>query len=449
MTSSLLLIALLSLNAFEPQFEIGEQLTYEGTLVAEKGEPAETQKKFTCTLLILDIQAGDRVHCAWTIQEDGRGGWGWLRQFGELTTGGRPGAAAGNAPSLRYQRDAGASIVPLLTPLWTNRPALAADQSWQEDKLQYRVVASEAIRGRRCWVVQVSNAYGPKRTLWIDKATPVVLAIQERVFLGQGEAFELLMQLKQTDVLSDERQAKATATLTALKALREKLGIEPAADEAAWTEEQIRVLTEALPKISAADPTDGLGQIVAAANEDLKTKRNQANGVSALEKRIVGKQVPAFQLPELSGKNMGSSDLKGKVTVLHFWEYRDAPLEEPYGQIGYLDFLLRQQKAGNVQVIGVNVDERLADESTRGRSIASAKKLKSFMNLSYPILLDDGEVLKQFGDPRAADAKLPLFVVVAPDGKVVHYHVGSYDVDRLVGLQELNEVVKKAAGTGE
>ena len=71
------------------------------------------------------------------------------------------------------------------------------------------------------------------------------------------------------------------------------------------------------------------------------------------------------------------------------------------------------------------------------------------MNLGYPVLLDDGSVLKTFGDPRATGAKLPLFVVLDGQGNLIHYHIGSYEVDQRSGLKELQEVIQKALETGE
>jgi hypothetical protein len=132
------------------------------------------------------------------------------------------------------------------------------------------------------------------------------------------------------------------------------------------------------------------------------------------------------------------------VTVLHFWEYRDEPLEEPYGQVGYLDFLYHQRGRAGVNVYGVAVDGRLADEATIPAARRSARKLKEFMNLSYPVLLDRGDLLKQLGDPRVLGASLPLFVVIAPDGTVSHFHVGMYEVTREQGLKELDEAVAAA-----
>jgi hypothetical protein len=130
--------------------------------------------------------------------------------------------------------------------------------------------------------------------------------------------------------------------------------------------------------------------------------------------------------------------------VLHFWDYRDEPLKEPYGQVGYLDFMYHRRKPAGLQVYGIAVDGRLADEKTRGAAERGVRKLKSFMNLSYPVLLDSGSLIKQFGDPRLLGASLPLFVVIGPDQKIIHYHVGHYEVHQDQGLKELDQVVLKA-----
>jgi hypothetical protein len=74
------------------------------------------------------------------------------------------------------------------------------------------------------------------------------------------------------------------------------------------------------------------------------------------------------------------------------------------------------------------------------------RKLKDFMNLSYPVLLDSGSLIKQFGDPRVVGANLPLYVVIGPDQKIIHYHVGHYDVNQDQGLKELDQIVVDALG---
>jgi peroxiredoxin len=94
------------------------------------------------------------------------------------------------------------------------------------------------------------------------------------------------------------------------------------------------------------------------------------------------------------------------------------------------------------------VNQLLDDPATYRRGVQSAKKLKSFMNLSYPVLVDAGEAIQAFGDPRVTGAKLPVVVVIDAAGKVVHYHVGLYEFDRDRGLAELDDAVTKAGKTG-
>ena len=116
--------------------------------------------------------------------------------------------------------------------------------------------------------------------------------------------------------------------------------------------------------------------------------------------------------------------------------------------MGYLDFLYHRRRKLGVEIIGVAVNQSLSDPATAGRGRSSARKLREFMNLSFPVAVDDGSVLKAFGDPREFGAKLPLFVVLDHDGRIVHYHVGFYRIDPDKGLQELDgvlvELIRKA-----
>ena len=94
-----------------------------------------------------------------------------------------------------------------------------------------------------------------------------------------------------------------------------------------------------------------------------------------------------------------------------------------------------------MKVVGVAVDGRFQQPETAGAAAGGVRRLKNFMNLTYPIVHDGGDLIRQFGDPRSAGAALPLFVVISPDGTVAHYHVGHYEVDRETGLKELDALV--------
>jgi hypothetical protein len=95
-----------------------------------------------------------------------------------------------------------------------------------------------------------------------------------------------------------------------------------------------------------------------------------------------------------------------------------------------------------VAVYGVAVDRRFNDPATASQASRAVKRLKSFMNLGYEIAADrDGKLLKAFGDPTQFDAKLPLWVVIGPDGKILHYRTGYYEIDRELGLAEIDAIV--------
>ncbi|MEQ8784898.1 MAG: TlpA disulfide reductase family protein [Pirellulaceae bacterium] len=428
--------------------EAGTQLTYRGAMIAEKGDPVLTRKNFELQLTVVEF--GDAgAELLWTLSEEGRGGWAWPDRFGRLQLDANLRAEGDRGPSLLYERPEGLSIVNLLAPLVAAEAPLKKGFEWRVDRLLHKVEDSASKKDIAAWRVTAGTLYGVKRTLWIDKQSPRVVAMHENVTIGQGERHDLEMELVSEKTLTDDELRKVDRAFTEMEALRDKLEQPPRTPRVVWSEEQIALLRDKLEPIVALAADTPLAAVAADAAGDAKDQKNRANAVGALAKRIIGQPAPAFELSTLDRKTVDSADLKGKVVVLHFWEYRDTPLEEPYGQVGYLDFLHRRHAADKVAVFGVNVDERLAAEFTRGKSIAAAKKLKSFMNLGFPVLLDDGALLKQFGDPRVTGAKLPVFVVIGADGAVTHYHVGFYDVDRDAGLKELEQAVTAAAETSE
>ena len=108
---------------------------------------------------------------------------------------------------------------------------------------------------------------------------------------------------------------------------------------------------------------------------------------------IVGQPLGETKLTDLAGKPLPADALQDKVVVLHFWEYRDTPLEEPYGQVGYLDFLLRRRP--ETVVIGVHVDPRLAEEETLLRVAGRSEEARGLHEPQLLICYDDGSLLKR------------------------------------------------------
>lgn len=446
MLSNLTLL-LVSVSATPAEIPLGTQFDYRGSMIADKGDPADTTKSFDLTVVV--TEAGrDHKTLGWTLQEKGRGAWPWTRHFGKWQVNEADGSNSGG-PALLYQREQGTSVVPIRQTRLVPPNEAAKGSHWKRGKFEFRIAAAENRHEKDCWRIEVTSPYNRNRTVWVDRDTFVVVERVERVFIGQGERYELRLQLHNVSELPADQLQATKAAFDGLVKLRSELKIDPNTQQVALNPSQLDLLKEHLPAVTKFAGSSLLAGVIKEAQQDTSEQKNRSGAVKALAKMSVGKAVPKFSLKTTSGDEVSSDQFGDGVTVLHFWEYRDKPLVEPYGQVGYLDFLNRNRKGKGVRIYGVAVDERLAERETQGRARAGVRKLKSFMNLSYPILLDDGTVLKQFGDPRVTGAKLPLYVVVDGRGNVVHYHSGLYEVDRRDGLKELLDVIEKHVQTGE
>ena len=423
----------------------GTQWAFKGSVAKLNSDhsPAEASKTFDVTYFVAEADtAGSKIY--WLVEERGQGHWPWSERFGVLTLDakGLPGGSVG--PSLYYDYGGGNSVIALPLPLLAPDRTLSPDAAWEAGGLKYQVEREKQLDARDAWQVEVLNNFGRKRTIWVDKDSPLALGVDERVFMNQGTEYLLRVRWTATEALDAEQTAKHAATFAALTELRTRLN-RPARSEAEeWNEQQLKLLAERLPPIAKTAPSGPLAKLLFAASSDLDAQSGRATAVEGLAAKFQGRPAPKFALEGLSQAKLSQADLAGNITLLHFWDYRHEPLEEPYGQVGYLEFLFSRHKDEGLKVYGIAVDGRFDDEATRGAAASGVRKLKSFMNLSYPILFDGGKLVKEFGDPRLVGATLPLFAVIGPDGKILHYHVGFYEVDRQQGLKELDQVIGQA-----
>ncbi|MBX7165642.1 MAG: TlpA family protein disulfide reductase [Pirellulales bacterium] len=450
MSPALLTCLLAAAFGADPALEPGTLLVYRGSIaeMGRDGVPGEAQKNFDLSVLVAEHnQGGTRLD--WLLDEQGRGQWPWIERFGvwELNERGEP-AGAASGPALLYDRGDGTSIVPI-APLMADLPdGIEPGHTWGPATAPSTYRGEVELLGGRAREVALDNPYGRQRTTWIETSGPLVLAIKERVFMGMGVEYELALQLAGRETLNSATRDTTLATFKSLAELKQQLQLEPRQESVQWNAAQVSLLADNLPKLREAHGAGPLANLLRAAENDLANQTERVDDVAKLVREFTGTEVAPFDIPGLGHGGLTQADLRGKVTVLHFWDYRDEPLKEPYGQIGYLDFLYGQRRAQGVAVYGVAVDTRLGDEQLRGAATRSVRKLQEFMNLSYPLLLDAGALLKQFGDPRRAGAGLPLFVVVGRDGRVAHYHVGHYEVNRDQGLTELDTAVGAALAAG-
>ena len=101
---------------------------------------------------------------------------------------------------------------------------------------------------------------------------------------------------------------------------------------------------------------------------------------TAKSSALVGKSIPAFEVPATGEKTVGSKQLKGKTVVLYFYPKDATPGCTIQGQ----DFsrLLSKFKAEGAEVFGISRD-----------TIKSHEKFKANQNYTVDLLSDEDETL--------------------------------------------------------
>ncbi len=151
------------------------------------------------------------------------------------------------------------------------------------------------------------------------------------------------------------------------------------------TETQLGAASAALKSLEQQAEGTPFEQLVAAIGRDVNPQSRRSGDVESLAKRFVGKPAPPIQLNSLDGEPIPAADYAGKIVLLHFWSYEGDPFPpEPYGQIGFLDFLYHRRNKLGRRGLRRGVDRRLADKSLAPAVLRSIKKLQGFMNLAIP-----------------------------------------------------------------
>ncbi len=423
-----------------------ELLVYQGRMVPDDGDARTSTKEFKITVLRERADDGGVLH--WTIRENGRGELSWIAQFGvsKWIDGNGINLQSSRTslanPLILFNSENHSSLIPLALFQIADGGKINMDTVWKQGALSYRVIEREQVNGKYFWRVLGFNSFGTKRTVWVS-ADGVINRLEERVTIGQGERHTLEYRLVKREALSDQAREKTVAAFAAFISLRDQLELDLPSKEIVWDDAQLKLLRTQSDKLIDIAKTTTLADLSLIAKKDVQSQNGRRGGVAALRTRALGQVVTATGFELYRGASFEDASLKGKVTILHFWDYKDSPLSPPYGQVGYLDFLSRKYADKGLQVVGVVVRPELEDPKQRTRVRASTRKFASFMNLSYPVVADVQGYISELGDPRRAGAKLPLFVVLDKSGKVVHYKVGFYEVDRQVGLRALHDLVKE------
>ena len=120
--------------------------------------------------------------------------------------------------------------------------------------------------------------------------------------------------------------------------------------------------------------------------------------------------VPAFRLPDISGGNFSSEQMRGKVAIVGFWASWCNPCVEEFPSM----VKLVEHFKGDVVLVAISSDEKKEDIST----FLHALKLNShYMHVLWD---PDRNVANSFGVE-----KLPESFIVGREGKLIRKIVGS------------------------
>ena len=405
---------------------------FAGSLIQPGDDDGAILRRFEVQLL-----TNNQAHFFHVI-DDARHGCPWSDSFG------RTGSAVGTdtvQPHLVYEYDGHAYLIGL-PPFVVVLPAdVEPDTTWEQAGWQMTAIEQRSVNNVPAWIVEARERRGRQQTLTVDAATGMTLRAEADVFMGQGVQFKLTLAHSSGKLLEQAVSDRVRELQNELLALQTTLKRRPDAHLSELSSRQIADVVAATDRLTVLAAGTPLEMLVDQMKADVAQQQKRLASTASLATKLMNTEAPQFVLSLMDGGTLESQSLKGKTVILHFWDYRDAPLSEPYGQTGYLEFLFNQKKNLNVTVVGVSTNPDLQSKENLSRGRRSVRKLSEFMNLSYPVGHDDGALLKTFGDPRETRGQLPLWIVLNADGKVAHYHAGFYEVDAAQGLKDLEAVL--------
>ena len=411
---------------------------FAGSLIQPGDDDGNILRRFEVQLL-----TKNETHFFHVI-DDARHGCPWSDSFGR--TGPAVGADAVQ-PHLVYDYDGHAYMIGLPPFVVALPTGVEPDATWEQGGWHMTAIEQRSVNNVPAWIVEAREPRGLRQTLTADAATGITLRAEADVFMGQGDQFRLTLARSSVKSLEQAASDKIDELQNELLALQTTLKRRPDAHLRELSARQISDVVAASDRLAALATGTPLEMLVRQMKSDVAQQQKRLASTANRASELMNSDSPQFILSLLDGGTLESGNLKGKTVILHFWDYRDTPLSEPYGQTGYLEFLFNQKKKLNLTVVGVSTNPDLQNKENLKRGRRSVRKLSEFMNLSYPIGHDDGTLLKNFGDPRDTRGQLPLWIVLNANGKVAHYHAGYYEVDAAQGLKDLENVLADLLST--
>lgn len=153
---------------------------------------------------------------------------------------------------------------------------------------------------------------------------------------------------------------------------------------------------------------------------------------SKYEPLKVGMTAPDFELPDLDGKNMRLSDLRGKVVFLNFWATWCKPCRE---EMPSMEVLYKNFEGQNFVILAVSIDR-----------VTTKKDIPPFvnsLNLTFPILIDSwGQT-----DKRYKLMGVPETYLIDQQGVLREKVIGPRDWTVVDNIRAITDLLKSGSGS--
>jgi len=135
---------------------------------------------------------------------------------------------------------------------------------------------------------------------------------------------------------------------------------------------------------------------------------------------------PDFTLKSLEGANLRLEEYRGQVVLINFWASWCGPCRQ---EMPILDRLHQRYEDTGFAVLGVNVEGE----------VAPAQKIVDKTNVTFPVLIDEGQSVSQLYDLEA----MPSTVVVDRDGIVRYVHRGYKPGDEAKYVDVVKKLIRE------
>ncbi len=122
---------------------------------------------------------------------------------------------------------------------------------------------------------------------------------------------------------------------------------------------------------------------------------------------------PAWTLKDVNGREVHSSDFKGKVVLVDFWATWCAPCRK---EMPAYDALQKKYADRGLVILGLSLDEV---------EPAEVRQFGEEMKVDYPLIIADPEVAESFGN---FEGLMPTAYLIDREGNIRHIKTGLTDM---------------------